>query len=95
MKKKPMTLVGISKYTAEKDWGGDSEGWPVIPDSVMNEAEILLQCTLKGEPRRPPPPGDFDVDTTCRCGAAIVKRNSAPAHAIALCPQCWYEESKR
>lgn len=92
--KKPVTMIGISQYTADTDWKEDSEGIPIIPDHIMNQANILLLCTLKGAPRRPPPQGDSDVDIKCRCGADIVKRKSAPAHAIALCPKCWSEEMK-
>lgn len=93
--KKKIDLIGLTQHAA-KDWGKDAEGIPVIPDSVINRAEVVLRCSLKGEPRRPPLPGDFDVDDTCRCcGAHIIKRNSAPKHALALCPKCWDEEASR
>ncbi len=85
------TLFGITQYTDKVDWKGD-HSYPVIPDSIMAEAEVLLLCGKVGEDRRPPPEGDFDVEVACRCGERLFKRNSAPAHAVALCESCFAKE---
>lgn len=87
---KRQTIFGISEYTDKIDWKGKHE-MLVIPDDLVNEAEVLLLCTKIGEPRRPPPAGDSDVETVCRCGERLLKRKSAPSHAIALCQTCFYE----
>ncbi len=87
------TLFGITQYTDQIDWQGD-HNMSVIPDSIIDKAEVLLLCSNVGEDRKPPPSGDEDITVNCRCGQPIVKRKSAPVHAIALCGKCFVEEIK-
>lgn len=49
----------------------------------------FLVCSIKGSERLPPADGDYDVDATCKCGAPLVHRASAPKGLTPICHVCW------
>jgi len=84
-------IQGISHRT-DAEWPADHPLRRV--SRVMSNEEItaraeFLVCSLRGESRLPPAPDDADVECSCACGAALVKRRSADPKLKPICAPCW------
>lgn len=84
-KLKAYAVISERTYAGWPSWHPLRQRLPVLPDEVLGSADAVI-CTIKGEPRLPPPDDDHDVVAAChRCGVGVVHRASAPD----LPKECW------
>ncbi len=87
-----MRLVNAITARTDAEWPQDHpmrRHVTVLTNEQVAKIGDFLVCSLAGEERIPPPADDADVAATCRCGAALVHRASAPGNLVPICPSCW------